>query len=66
MDQQILAEAVTVIARVGQHGAGVRDRQLHQGVCGFVVLDLTSGKDKAKRASLIVTSDVDFARKAAV
>ncbi|GLQ58261.1 hypothetical protein GCM10010937_00610 [Gluconobacter japonicus] len=65
MDQQILAEAVTVIAPISQHGFGGRDRQLHQGVCGFVVRDLASGKDKAKRAPLIVTSGMDLARKAA-
>ncbi|WP_249198368.1 hypothetical protein, partial [Gluconobacter cerinus] len=59
------AETVTVIAPVGQHGFGARDRQRHQGVCGFVIRDLASGKDKAERASLSVTSGMDFARKAA-
>ena len=65
MGQQILAEDVTVIAPISQHGCGVWDRLHHQGVWGFVVRDLASGKDKAKRVSLIVASGVDFARKAA-
>ncbi|GBR04440.1 hypothetical protein AA0323_0710 [Asaia siamensis NRIC 0323] len=65
MHEQIVAKAVTVIAPIGQHSSGVRDRQLHQGVCGFVVRDLAPGKDKAERASLIVTSGMDFASKAA-
>ena len=65
MDQQILPEAVAVISPIGEYGPGVRDRQLHQCVCGFVVRDLPTGKDKTERASLLVTSGMDLARKAA-
>jgi len=65
VDQQILPEAVIIMASISQHGFGVWNRKHHQGICGFVIRDLTSAKDKAERASLIVTSDMDFARKAA-
>nr|WP_228125394.1 MULTISPECIES: hypothetical protein [Gluconobacter] len=53
------------MAPISQHGFEVWNRQLHQSIYGFVVRNLTAGQDKAERASLIVTSDMDFARKAA-
>lgn len=43
----------------------VTDLSCHQGVCDFVIRNLVSCEDKAERASLIVTSGMDFARKAA-
>ncbi len=64
MDQSVLAEAVTVIAPISQHGPGVWSRKCHQGIYGFIVRDLPAGEDKAKRTPLIITSGVDFARKA--
>ncbi|GBR05677.1 hypothetical protein AOE01nite_35350 [Acetobacter oeni] len=65
MDQQILTETVAIITPIGQKGSGVWNRQSHQGLYGFVIRDLPSGQDKAGRTSLIVTSGMDFARKAA-
>ncbi|MFT8803455.1 MAG: hypothetical protein ABF812_15955 [Gluconobacter cerinus] len=65
MDQQVLAEAVTVIAPISQHGFGVWSRRVQQGIYGFIVRHLPTGEDKAERTSLIVASGVDFARKAA-
>ena len=65
MDQKVLAETVAVITPISQPGPGVWSRKFQQGIYGFIVRDLPAGEDKAKRASLIVTSGMDFARKAA-
>lgn len=54
--ESVLSElSWTLMTVKGHHhkpAFGVRDRQLHQGVCDFIVREMASGQDKAGRASL--------------
>lgn len=65
MHQQGLANMVAVVAFVRQKSLGLGEWQGHKIINGAIVRGLPTGHDKAKRSSLIVTSGVDFARKAA-
>lgn len=64
-DQQAFPEAVTVIALVCQQPLGRGDGDRHQWLGGGVVGCLAAAQDEAERQSLIVTTGVDLARKAA-
>lgn len=63
--QQVRPDRIAVIAFVGQQRVGLVERQRHEVVDCAIVRRFAAGQDEAKRASLIVTAGVDFARKAA-
>lgn len=65
LDQQAFAEAITVIAFIGEQRLGLGDRDFHQRFGGGVIRCFAAGQEKAQRASLIVRAGVDLARKAA-
>lgn len=63
--QQVFPEAVAIIAFVGQQALWFLQRQRHEVVGQGVVGRFAAGQEEAERASLIVCSGVDLARKAA-
>ncbi|SEM10769.1 hypothetical protein SAMN04487976_11973 [Xaviernesmea oryzae] len=65
MDQEFLAQEITVISFVGEEQSRLADRYRQQVRNGVVVRSLSARQDEAKRASLTVCSGVDFRRKAA-
>ncbi|OLP58828.1 hypothetical protein BJF93_09055 [Xaviernesmea oryzae] len=65
MDQEFLAQEITVISFVGEEQSRLADRYRQQVRNGVVVRSLSARQDEAKRAPLTVCSGVDFRRKAA-
>ncbi len=61
----MFANAVAIIAFVGEQGLWLGNGQCHQGIDCFVIGGFPACQDKAERAPLIVTAGVDLARKAA-
>ena len=59
------AEAVAVIALVGQHGARIAGTSPQQSIDGLIIRGFAAGQDTSERASLTVRSGVDPAAKAA-
>jgi len=65
MDQEFLAQEITVIAFVGKKQSRFADRYRQQVRNSVVIRGLAACQDEAKRAALTVCSGVDFRRKAA-
>ena len=65
MDQQFLAQEITVIAFVGKEQPRFADRYSQQIRNGVVIRCFAARQDEAERASLTVCAGVDFCRKAA-
>ena len=65
MDQEFLAQEVTVISFVGKEQSRLAQWYRQQVRNGIVVRSLAACQDEAKRAALTVCSGVDFRRKAA-
>ena len=65
MDQQFLAQEVTIVAFVSKEQPWLADWYRQQVRNGIVVRSFAARQDKAKRASLTVCTSVDFCRKAA-
>ncbi len=63
--QQVRPDRIAVIPFIGQQRLGLVDRQRHEVIDSAIIRCLPASQDEAKRASLIVTTGVDFARKAA-
>ena len=63
--EQVLAEAVAIIAFVGKQGGGLWHRHGHQAIDPAVIGRLAARQVEAEREALIVAAGVDLARKAA-
>ena len=62
--QQVFSEPVAVIALVREQPLGRGQWRIHQVISSGIIRRLAARQDEANRESLIVTSGVDFARKA--
>lgn len=65
VDQQFLAQEISIIAFVGKEQPRFADRYRQQIRNGVVIRSFAACQDEAERASLTVCPGVDFRRKAA-
>jgi len=63
--QKVRSDPVAIISFVRQQGVGLGNGQCHEIVDRAIIGRLAAGQDEAERASLIVATGVDLARKAA-
>ena len=65
VQEQVFAEAVAIIAFIGEQGGGLWYRHGHEAIDTAVIGRLAARQVEAEREALIVAAGVDLARKAA-